>query len=354
MSFEAFPLRGEGDRVEVQRLWREYLGDPRIKHAIAPRWQWEVDWNPAGPARMCVVTDKKTGAVIGSAGALPRALRIDGQPVSGAVLCDFVVDRRYRVAGAAVALQRALANACFASGVDLLYGFPNDSAYPVFARVGYKTVGTAAMLFRPIRSAHTLRELVPPVIARAAGLVIDQVIGAYEFQLSLRHRGRMTHAVRARAGAEFQSLWHEHAEGHALVGERTPAYLNWRYAEHPIDDNKFFCLTEGSHGRLLGYVAYSALRGKLNVLDALWRSPEIVQPLFVHFLRSMRALGHASVSVCHVGDGAVADTLRRLAFVPSKQRRKFVCKVAPAKLASLGAAAHDARRWSLFDGELDI
>ena len=354
MSFDAFPPRDDSDRQEIRRLWYDNLGDPRIKSAIAPRWQWQLEKNPAGPARMCVVIDRATGTVIGSAGALPRAMSIDGQAVTGAVLCDFVVDKKYRVAGAAVALQRALAKACFSDGIDLLYGFPNDAAFPVFARVGYKTVGTAAMLFRPIRSAQALRDYVPAPLARVAGLVIDQVMGAYDFQLNLRQRRRFADAVRDHAAGEFQGLWDETRDGQPISLERSPAYLNWRYARHPIEHCLFFCLTDRSGERLLGYVAYSALRGKCNVLDAHWHAPHVMQPLFVRFVRRMRALGHASVSVCHVGDPAVVEALRPLAFVQSRQRRKLICKLAPDKAASLGAVAFDAARWSLFDGELDI
>ena len=352
-GYAAFPLRGDDDRLAVQRLWRDYLGE-LIAGAITSRWEWLAERNPAGAALMCVVTNRATGEVVGSAAAHPRALRIAGEPVQGAVLCDFVIDKNHRFAGPAVTLQRALAAACFAKGIDLAYGFPNDAAYPIFARIGYKTVATATMMFRPLRAAHKLRSYVPTPLAHAAGFFVDQIMHAHDFRLFLRQRRGLADVLHERAGAEFEALWEEGKGVFPIAGERTPEHLNWRYADHPIDKCLFFCLTDGPRSRLLGYIAYSAVGGKVNVLDAFWQSPEARQPLFVRFLRRMRGLGHASVSVCHAGDSSVVQGLRQLAFVQSTKRRNLICKIAPEKIEKLGAAAADANRWSLFDGELDI
>jgi len=354
MSFDAFPLRGENDRCAVLRLWRENFGDQRIRAAIDPRWRWLTEANPAGPAKICVVTDRKSGEVIGSAAALPRGLRIGGKPVSAAVLCDFVVDKRHRVAGAAVTLQRKLADACFADGITVLYGFPNRGAYPVLARIGYKNVGVASMMVRPLRSERHLRSRIPAVLASTAGFVIDRLMQAYDLQMYLRRPRDLDDLQRAAADVSFQTLWDEVRAPQAIVAERTPAHLNWRYAQHPIDTCPFFCLTERSSGRLRGYVAYSVLADKVNVLDAYWASPDDLQTLFVRFVRRMRAVGHASIAVCFAGDPMVARTLRQLAFIPSKERRNFICKVAPQRVDEVGGAAYDLSQWSLFDGELDI
>jgi GNAT superfamily N-acetyltransferase len=354
MSFEAFVLRGESDRTEVLRLWRDNLSDQRIKAAIGDRWRWLAESNPAGPPKICVVTDVATGAVIGSAGALPRVLRIGGKEVTAGLLCDFVVDKKHRVAGPAVALQRRLAQACFADGFDLIYGFPNDAAFPVFARVGYKTVGTATMLFRPIRSAHKLRHYVPTALAGAAGFFADRLLQAYDLQLYLRRKRNLDDAVCNQASGEFQALWDQAKAEHPIAGERTPAHLNWRYANHPIDRCTFFCLTKKSGSGLHAYIAYDAVGGRVNILDAFWDSPAALMPLFVRFVHRMRLLGHSSISVCHAGDGAVLQPLRQLAFVRSKRRRRFICKVAPQRAEAIGATAYDPSRWSLFDGELDI
>jgi hypothetical protein len=354
VSFEAFPLRDERDRTALFQLWRDNFGDPRIKHAIGPRWQWLNDSNPAGPVKICVVTHRETGAVIGTAGALPRTLRIGGASVPAAILCDFLVDKRHRVAGAAVSLQRKLAEACFADGIKLLYGFPNRGAFPVFARVGYKTVGTATMMVRPLRSGHHLRDYVPAVLADTAGFFVDRLLHAYDLQLYLRRTRDMSDNQRPAADASFQTLWDEVKEAQAIAGERTPDHLNWRYARHPIETCNFFCLTERSSGRLRGYVAYCVTAGKVHVLDAFWASAGALQPLFVRFVWRMRTLGHASIAVCHAGDTAVVRTLRQLAFVQSKERRNLVCKVAANGTAGVGTTAYDLAHWSLFEGELDI
>jgi hypothetical protein len=354
MSFEAFPMRNESDRAGILRLWRENLGDPRIRSVIDARWRWMNEFNPAGPVKMCVVVDNATGAVAGAAAALPRRLWICGRETKAAVLCDFVVDKGHRTAGPAVALQRNLARTCFDDGIEVLYGFPNDRAFPVVARVGYKTVGTATMWFRPLQASRKLREYVPDLVARVAGAAVDGAFRAQEFYFHLR-RDRGWHDSTPRTPTPaFVDLWNRGKALHRIAGERTSEYLSWRYAQHPIEQCGFYCLSENRNDQLQAYVAYSVLDGKVNVLDAFWETPEFLQPLFLGFVRSMRAQGHASISVCHVGDSMVLRPLRQLGFIQSSQRRRFICKVGDEQNLELSKVAYDASHWSLFDGELDL
>jgi GNAT superfamily N-acetyltransferase len=354
MSFQTFPMRNESDRLGILHLWRENLGDPRIRSVIDTRWRWMSELNPAGPVKMCVVVDSATDAVVGAAAALPRRLWVRGHEIKAAVLCDFVVDKSHRTAGPAVALQRTLARTCFQDGIGLLYGFPNDRAFPVVARIGYKTVGMATMWFRPLQASRKLREYVPEPLARVAGAVIDGALMAHEFQCHLRRKKVWNDSTHRTPNQTFLDLWDRGKAFHRIAGERTPAYLSWRYAQHPIEQCGFFCLSEKHNEQLRAYVAYSVLDGKVNVLDAFWETPDVLQPLFVGFVRSMRAMGHASVSVCHVGDSMVLRPLRKLGFIQSSQQRRFICKVGDEQNTELAQAAYDASQWSLFDGELDL
>ena len=355
MSFEAFPLRDDEQRSAVLRLWHDNFGDQRIRTAIEPRWRWVTDGNPAGPVKLCVVVHRETGAVVGSGGALPRLLRIGGAPARGAVLCDFVVDKEFRVAGAALTLQRKLAEICFAESIEVLYGFPNPGAFPILARVGYKALGTATMMVRPVRSRVHLRQRMSPVVAGAASFFVDRLLHAHDLQLVMRRTRRdLADAQLTSADESFAALWDELSARPGVLPERTPQHLNWRYTRHPIEPHTFFSLTDKATGRLRGYIVFVAHAGKVNVLDAVWASPDVLPALFVRFIWRMRSLGHASISVCHAGDPGVARTLRKMAFISSKVQRNFVCKVAPGRVNDLGPVANDLAQWSVFDGELDI
>jgi hypothetical protein len=253
-----------------------------------------------------------------------------------------------------VTLQRALAAACFANGIDLAYGFPNDAAYPIFARIGYKTVATATMMFRPLRAAHKLRSYVPTPLAHAAGFFVDQIMHAHDFRLFLRQRRGLADALHERAGAEFEALWEEGKGVFSIAGERTPEHLNWRYADHPIDKCLFFCLTDGPRSRLLGYIAYSAVGGKVKrprrVLAIARSAAALVREVPPAHARAGPRIGVRVPRWGQLGCPGIAQ----LAFVQSTKRRNLICKIAPEKMERLGAAAADANRWSLFDGELDI
>jgi len=191
-------------------------------------------------------------------------------------------------------------------------------------------------------------------LAWGAGIVVDNALRTYELLLHLRRKRGYIDSLRDRPDASFQELWERGRGLHPISGERTPGYLSWRYSQHPIEQCGFFCLNEATRGQLRAYIAYVLLAGKVNVLDVFWDSREVLQPLFLGFVRRMRALGHVSISVCHLGDIDVIRPLRQLGFVQSKHHRRFVCKVDEDKNGQLAEAVHDPFQWSLFDGELDI
>jgi hypothetical protein len=247
-----------------------------------------------------------------------------------------------------------MAKSCFGDGVEVLYGFPNHGAAPVLARIGYKTVGVASMWFRPLRASGKLREYVPRPLAWVAGLVVDSAYRFHEILLHLFRKRGFAASLCDKPDASFQELWERGKGLHPIAGERTPGYLNWRYTQHPIERCGFFCLRERRGDRLRAYVAYGVLEGKVNVLDVFWDSRDVLGPLFLEFVRHMRALGHAGISVCHAGDSEVVRPLRRLGFIRSKQQRRLVCKVGEGLGGQLDQAVYDLIQWSLFDGELDI
>ncbi|HQY64499.1 MAG TPA: GNAT family N-acetyltransferase, partial [Polyangiaceae bacterium] len=110
MAYVAQPLDLDTQRDVLTALWEENLSDPGIATAKERRVTWLYGENPAGPSRTFLVNDDKDG-LIGCASAYPRRVVFGAHEVRAGVLSDFAVKRAHRAAGAAVTVQRTIAQA---------------------------------------------------------------------------------------------------------------------------------------------------------------------------------------------------------------------------------------------------
>ena len=85
-----------------------------------------------------------------------------------------------------------------------------------------------------------------------------------------------------RADARFDRLWERARHHYGLAGERTSAYLNWRYAEFTTARHRFFCLTDGvGEGTLVREVPIDQVEPVDDGLEVgqVWRGEATDQPM---------------------------------------------------------------------------
>ncbi|HEU4537566.1 MAG TPA: GNAT family N-acetyltransferase, partial [Polyangiaceae bacterium] len=345
----AFDLGAHRDALS--RLWADNMSDPAVAAIVPERVRWLYERNPEGPPTTVLIDDGGPDGLVGCASVMPRRAWAGGREVRAGVLCDLAVARRHRVGGPALMLQRSLIEAIKTEGYAFLWGYPNRNSVPVFKRLGYKPVAEALSWVRPLRTGEFLRRFAPPPAANAGGALLDAA-------LSLAERGAAAAFAAGREGAHedhfdarFDELW-ARARGHyEVTGARDAAFLRWRYEEFPSGRHLVFGLSEGA--TLVGYVIYRVVSGGgVHVADLFCDEPERhFDALLLHFVRAMRAAGHASVVIALIAGEAVGARLRRHGFVRRNDPRPLV--VRPLEGEGLETVV-DPRRWYIIDGDLDI
>ena len=320
------------DREAVLAVWRGTLGqDARM----AAKYDWFYSGAPTGAPLLQLLLHRDDEAPVGACSAGRRRMLYGGRETRGGVMVDLAVTQAHRSLGPAMLLQQAL----FAAGqreLDLLYGFPNPKAAPVFKRIGYRHLADMVRYVRVVRHAQYLQRHLPRLpawMASAAGTLID-------LAHRLRDTWRWPAASRLRAHwqdrvPDLATLWQASPKPSALTALRDPAHLRWRFDDAPAADTlppfRHLQLFEGDTA-----IAWFATRVDGHILHVhdFWSrdGAQLAPAMVAALLRAARGQEHAAVSVELATSNERLAPWRRLGFKPRSQRPVF------GHIAAIGCA----------------
>lgn len=311
------------DRDTVLAIWRGNLGqDARM----AAKYDWFYRRAPAGTPLLQFLTRADLPAPVGVGAAGRRRMLRDRSEVSAGLLVDLAVTPEHRSLGPALILQQAL----FSTGrrdLDLLYGFPNPKAAPVFKRIGYRHLTDIVRYVRVIRHAQYLDRRLP----RLPSWLAPPIGGMIDCVFRLRHAWRWPASRMLRAQwhdrvPDIEPLWNASPKPKALTALRDTAHLRWRFDDAPVDDDRapfrHLQLFDGETP-----IAWFATRADGHILhvhdfwsrDGAQLSPEIVAAL----LRAARGQAYPAVSIELATSEARLQPWIQLGFQPRGQRPVF-------------------------------
>lgn len=305
------------DRAAVLAVWRGNLGQDA---KMAAKYDWFYLRSPSGAPLLQLLRHAGTPEPVGVCAAGRRRLLHREHTLSAGVLVDLAVVPEHRSLGPALILQQGL----FASGreqLDLLYGFPNPKAAPVFKRIGYRHLADMIRYVRVVRHAGYLRRKLPGALAAPAGLLVDL---AHRFRDTLRWpQARNLRAVWHDRAPDIEGLWLSSPKPDALTSVRDAGHLRWRFDEAP--DTTFRHLVLHDQDLPLAWFATRSDGQTLHVHDFWTRTggAQLQPALAAALLRAARASGHAAVSVELATDAERLTGWQALGFVERSRRPVF-------------------------------
>lgn len=279
------------DEASVLGIWRGHLGDDRRMPA---KYRWFYREAPSGAPMLKLLLAGEHA--IGACAAGRRRMLRDGRPARGGVLVDLAVVPEHRSLGPALILQQALFAAA-GTDFDLLYGFPNPKAAPVFRRIGYRALGDLVRHVRVVRHAHYFARRVPALLARPAGLLADLAVRIGQ-ALSNPGVRRLDAAWCDAVDPGMQALWQASVKPDGFVGVRDAEHLAWRFDQAPEGGFRYLLLSEPGRDAMCAWFAVRRAHDTLQVHD-FWslHGPALGTRHVAALLRAARRDGHAAVSV---------------------------------------------------------
>lgn len=308
------------DREGVLGIWRGNLGDDARMPA---KYDWFYRASPAGAPLLQLLT--ADGRDVGTCAAGRRRMLRDGRPLHGGVLVDLAVLPEHRSLGPALMLQQGL----FASArreLDLLYGFPNPKAAPVFKRIGYRPLGHMARHVRVLRHAPYLARRLPRALAplsAPAGVLVD---AASRMRLALLHaQGRALRTTWvARADARMQAIWDASVKPDGIVAVRDLEHLRWRFDHAPSAGFRYLLASRRGDDAPVAWFAVRTSGNALHVHD-YWslQGAAVGTRALLALLSAARAERHVAVSVELATSQAHLMPWRALGFEERSRRPIF-------------------------------
>lgn len=358
--YTALPMDVEEHRNEILKLWIDNMSDRRISDVATRRFPWYYNENPDGAPTTTVLLDDGAGQIVGSGSFFPRSVVVDGRCLRIGILSDFVVSPAHRAAGPAIAIQRSLAEAIRRAGVDFLATYPNKSAEPIFRRIGYKLVGASRRWVKPLLSNRQMRKRVPyPIVAGPASGAVNLGLTALDVArlagLS-RHTRNLRPAYPDSADARFDALWEKRRTAYTITGERTAAYLRWRYLDFPSIRYRFFTLSGRADDRIAAYLTYYVNDHNACIIGDLFSedAEDTLSSLLLRFSASERRLGRNAVCLDYVGADSFGDTLAMLGFHCRPADRSLFVYFDSSTPEDIRRIVLNPSNWFTLDAEMDI
>jgi len=299
-TYAVRPGTARRERDAVIDVWRGNLGR---EDRLGAKFDWFYLGCPFGEPLLRVLHHEPTGAAVGVAAAGPRRMLADGAALGAGVLVDMAVKAEHRSLGPALTLQKAILSA----GVErfqLLYGFPNPKAAPVFKRVGYSELAPLVRYARVLRYGGHLARMMPKAAARPLGWMLDGATVAWQELAARRGRAPRWHARWAdRAEPQIDALWARSEHGTEPIAVRDSAMLRWRFDEAPLPRTRYLLLSDADGGELQAWFACQEDGETLHVRDfwSIDAAHGIGQSFLAALQRAARQAGHSVVSVEYAG-----------------------------------------------------
>lgn len=333
------------DFPRIRELYSSVKGRARPE---AYDW-WRLYDNPFGQNPTVIAVNPHEECV-GLYTLWPVELSLNGTLVRGAQSMDTMTHKAYQGQGIFVALARTSMELAEKQGIEVLYGFPNESSFPGFvSRLNWDHTGGVPIFWKAMRPSakHGVRHPLSTLQSLA-------------WRIRTRRWGalRVEVAEGLAPAARLGGLLDDRSEGQRQCRiRRSKTWLDWRYQAASGLSYSWVLLSDAS-GEVRGAALTGRHRASQDVpasqslqVEELMCSEERVLPEVVAAVEQLaRRLGVTHVRYM-TSSSRHAEVLAKAGYRPHPPWplivRSLTTRLLPANV-------HDHRAWALFGGDCDV
>ncbi len=344
--FEANPEQDIAQFTALLNRNREHLVTPE-------RFEWLYLKNPHGQAKAWFVVDEKSGEKVAFTCVLPRKMKVDGKEILAWNCGDFSVDKKFRTLGVAMKLRRKAKEAVEQDRVLAFYAHPNDRMLTIHESVGHYCIGKMKRYVKLLRvDAQVNKRIKNEGFRRFARPLGNFVLRMNDLMIQNNDQEYAVACLKNESfSSEYDTLFDRVSPRYRVIGDRSSAYLNWRYTQNPLYKTDRFEIRKA--GILKGYILYT-LKDKVVVFkDMLCVSETNTECCLIErWIAFLRNEGFESISTIFMDQNPIRPLFESVGF---KLRPDESSVYAYAKK---GDAIHDiwidGANWYMTVGDRDV
>jgi GNAT superfamily N-acetyltransferase len=300
---------------------------------------WKFRDNPDGPPIIAVAEDQ--GKIVGQYALWPTTLRLGPHIIRGAQSLDTMTHPDYRGQGMFTVLAEQCMRFAVARGIEVLYGFPNESSYPGFVRkLDWDCTGTIPVWTRFLRPSRHQR------LPRWMGPFAD--VGAKILPRGSRAGFRVeTGLPPAALLQQMLENWRKR-EGRCRI-ERTAERYAWRFSQVSGLNYQWICAYRGTDLLSVAVWGTDLRNGNALLAEVLGDDEKAIEAVISESVRQALQFG-APIMLVVGNDRLTNRALKRAGFFRTAQLPLIVRKLTAR---SIGVNVHTHECWDIFGADVD-
>jgi hypothetical protein len=320
MNYEVKEANIAKDKQLILDFWRIHFPDRSLK-----RFEWIYQNGPYGFGSCWTVTQENNPEIIGTVAFFPRVFFKNGKKCLGGITGDFGVAPNHRILIAALKLQKFLIRSIPEKHIDFLYGVANKNSKGVQKRAGFFVLGNMIGMTKILKSkTYIIKYVKSGVFAKIIGVIVDFFLKIFSREIFKIIPRNYQYSIANSFDGRFDVLWKEAPNFYTIIGERTSKFLNWRFANCPLNKYKVFCLKNINEDNLVGYIVFSIKDNTIQISDILSLSSTNLDILIYSFIKYARKENARSISISFFGGTFLKNKLKRYQFILRNTEMSFI------------------------------
>ncbi|RJP77249.1 MAG: hypothetical protein C4522_15970 [Desulfobacteraceae bacterium] len=352
MAYELIEFDKVKDKNRIIPIWKEAMGSH-----LDRRYEWIYNTLPLTRPTTVLLKNIESNRIVGCGSILQKIFFIDNKPFTVGICVDFFVNAEHRTLGPAVMIQRWITSLLQAYPIDFLFAFPNQMALSAFIRVGYKKLGTVETFVKLLKAEEKLKQYVKySFLSKIIAFPVNKIEWIVDYFRLLAVGKKYTAEICHEPDDRFNTLISSTINRSPIFLEKNREILKWRFSDTPGTDNKFFCLTDISTGKLAGYLVYSIENRVAYIQDLLLQDMDAdLKPLILFFSKEMRKEENVnSIRICYIGNSHILKNLKELFFVKRTNDRYCLVYTRKDMPEDVKNTIFSLDKWFLLEGDMDI
>lgn len=290
------------------------------------KFEWFYLNNIRGLADCWFLLDSQVEQIIGVAAVFPRVFYHNGAPLSVGIAADFAVDKNHRTLGAALQLQKSIVKYCGDPSYVFIYGYPNPRSEIVQKRVGFKKNCSISRFVRVLQTRRLMANHIKnKYLLTFLSFICDCGLFLFARESRIRRDARYTFEVLDCPDDRFDFLWEKARIFFSFIGERSRAFLTWRFAQCPYREYKFFTVTDTKNNALIGYIIYYEYERTVCVADVLYLDINIFSSVILPgFIKSINKYNFDNISILTNRNNGVVNFFKKFLFIKRDEDRNLM------------------------------